>query len=305
MANQQIETRVFDISTWLHIIDQRLTELVSSSPLTEGLRAVVQYAVLGGGKRVRPLLSLAICSDIGGNPQDLLRIALALELLHCSSLIHDDLPALDNDDYRRGRPSAHKQFGEAQAILAGDAMIGMISECFESTKLSPAQCLACYHSIMGAYRDLCSGQYLDLQPSERLGSRIDRIHELKTGSLFASAAEIAAIVSGVGGEQGAAIVNLGKSLGVYFQFVDDYRDRYLSLADTGKSKKSDEVNQRATPFTNLPLAEGRAYLAQKSKVLREELEVLVSWRALELSSATESICSIIESGTISKLPLES
>jgi geranylgeranyl diphosphate synthase, type II len=288
----------FKIDFWQSKADKELSQLMDESLITPGLLDVVKYSTLGGGKRIRPLLCLAIFADLGENPLEILRPSLALELLHCSSLIHDDLPALDNDDYRRGKLSAHKAFGEAEAILAGDVLIALVSDCIESSNFHSDKQVRMYRAILTAFSKLCSGQYLDLQNSERAGVKLQRVHELKTGSLFEASASIAAIAADLNGEAYAAIVNLGKSLGVYFQEIDDFRDRHSSLSETGKSKRSDEANNRKTRFSNVSREQGIEILQAISADKQSQIIDLNDRGVLRGFQAIESVCKLITSGIV-------
>ena len=187
------------------------------------LREAVLYALLSGGKRIRPLFALALSSDIAGNVrEDLFRFFVPLEMVHAASLVHDDLPALDNDDTRRGQPSLHKAFDEATAILCGDYLVpaafGICGALENGVGARLTQALA------RAYSSVCFGQQLDLAP-EISAADLIAVHRNKTAALFAGAAEFAGILSNQTPEQIKLLSSCGEALGMYFQFADDFLDR--------------------------------------------------------------------------------
>jgi geranylgeranyl diphosphate synthase type II len=209
---------------------------------------VCRYGVFPGGKRVRPLLALNWCADLGGDPMRILPAAAALELLHCASLIHDDLPALDNDDFRRGRPACHRAYGESQAILAGDALVSLALECAAEVALEGHHALAVVRAVAKAYTDLCSGQALDLEkPPVR--SDLGLIHRYKTGALFAACFEIGAIGAGGDARVVAESIALGLSVGLAFQIGDDLLDRHGTDAERGRPGSSGARNGKANFFS--------------------------------------------------------
>ncbi|HEU4942500.1 MAG TPA: polyprenyl synthetase family protein, partial [Gaiellaceae bacterium] len=181
-----------------------------------GLEDVVRYALEGGGKRIRPVLCLATTEAAGGDPKDALAAAAALELVHSFSLVHDDLPALDDDDERRGRPSAHIRFGEAQAILGGDALL---NEAFSLALRYPDPGVA--RELALATSGMIGGQYLDVN-----GGTVDRVelNRLKTGRLFEAAVTCGLWVAGVPAEQQAPWRAFAADYGLLYQVVDDLLD---------------------------------------------------------------------------------
>jgi geranylgeranyl diphosphate synthase, type II len=186
------------------------------SPDLGGLEEAVRYALQGGGKRIRPVLCLATAEAAGGDVAEALDAAAALELIHSFSLVHDDLPALDDDDVRRGRPSVHIRFGEAEAILAGDALM---TEAFRLASRYPAAELRL--EILQATAGMIGGQYLDIN-----GHRADRLelNRLKTGRLFVAGVGCGLWAAGVAEADQAAWRAFGADYGVLFQAVDDLLD---------------------------------------------------------------------------------
>lgn len=189
---------------------------------------VMGYALFPGGKRLRALLSIAICEDLGGDYEHAMWGAAAIECLHIASLIHDDLPCLDNDALRRGRPTCHVQFSESAALLAGDALI---SWAFELGLASPTRPDAICRILSSAFSALCRGQYLEVA-QDKVGevgfSRTelsDEVPKLKTGALFAGSLQVGAIASGINeGTLLGMLGTLGVEFGVLFQAKDDRED---------------------------------------------------------------------------------
>jgi geranylgeranyl diphosphate synthase type II len=194
-------------------VEDYLDRLALSSDLG-GLEEAVRYALAGGGKRIRPVLCLATAEAAGGNPDGALGAAAALELVHSFSLVHDDLPALDDDDERRGRPTAHVQFGEGPAILAGDALLAEAFRLAVSTRPEIGEELA--RATLG----MIGGQYLDIDGG---GDRAE-LNRLKTGRLFDAAVGCGLWASGVPAEDQAPWREFGADYGFLYQVVDDLLD---------------------------------------------------------------------------------
>jgi geranylgeranyl diphosphate synthase type II len=204
------------------------------------LAAAMRYAVLSGGKRVRPLLALMSCAACGGVEQVAMPAACALECIHAYSLIHDDLPALDNDDLRRGRPTVHKAFDEATAILAGDALLTLAFELLSREIADPAAAAACVLELSTAAgaAGMVGGQADDLaglgssHDRDELLSRLEAIHARKTGALFLASVRMGAISAGAGDRARRAIEQYGRRIGLVFQIVDDILDHEQDAAST-------------------------------------------------------------------------
>jgi geranylgeranyl pyrophosphate synthase len=194
------------------------------------LREAMHYAATGPGKRLRPALVLAAAEACGGTRERALPAAAAIEMLHAYTLVHDDLPAMDDDDERRGRPTVHVAFGEATAILAGD---GLLTQAFGTlAELGPraADAVAVLARRAGA-DELLAGQAIDLTtPRESLKdlAAIERMHAAKTGALFAAAAELGAIAAGASADARAALARYGLAIGIAFQHADDRDDAELT-----------------------------------------------------------------------------
>ena len=220
-------------------VEDYLAALELSNDLGE-LEDVLRYALEGGGKRIRPVLCLATTEAAGGDPRDALAAAAALELVHSFSLVHDDLPALDDDDERRGRPSAHVRFGEAQAILGGDALL---NEAFSLALRYPDPGVA--RELALATSGMIGGQYLDVN-----GGTVDRVelNRLKTGRLFEAAVACGLWVAGVPAEQQAPWRAFASDFGLLYQVVDDLLDDDGLVQERGRDATrefAEEIEARA------------------------------------------------------------
>lgn len=219
----------------------------------------LRYAVLGGGKRVRPLLLLASAEASSPAPlprdadtwQAALTAACAIELIHTFSLIHDDLPALDNDALRRGRPTLHVKFDEATAVLAGDALLNLAYETLAAAPGGPdPRCLGAIATISRAVglRGMIAGQVLDLENEGRApeAASLERIHALKTGALITAACEVGGVVAGAGERACATLRAYGREVGLAFQIIDDVLDVEGTASALGKSPGKDANDRKAT-----------------------------------------------------------
>jgi len=208
------------------------------------LHRAIRYSVLSEGKRLRPILCMAACEALGGDPRRALGFGCALEYLHAYSLIHDDLPAMDNDDLRRGRPTSHKVFGDALAILAGDALnteaFALLARSARENGFQPSVALAVIEELAKAagFDGMVAGQVVDLakQKEPCSAAELDFIHRRKTAALIRAAARIGALAAGAGKRDLERISRYGEAIGLAFQIVDDLLDE----------KESDRKNQSAT-----------------------------------------------------------
>jgi len=206
------------------------------------LEAALRYSLLGGGKRIRPVLCLATGEALGRDPEELLPAACALELVHTFSLVHDDLPALDDDDLRRGQPSAHVQFGEDVAILAGDALL---AEAFRLALRYPSPDVA--RELADATLGMIGGQYLDVTTDGELGADgLRQLHALKTGRLLRASVTSATAVAALPDAERAAWRAFADELGVLFQIVDDILDATGTAEELGKTPGKDEATGKVT-----------------------------------------------------------
>ncbi|MCX5759221.1 MAG: polyprenyl synthetase family protein [Candidatus Hydrogenedentes bacterium] len=216
----------------------------------DALREAVQYSLFAGGKRLRPALAFGACEMICGDDAPALPAACALEMIHTYSLIHDDLPAMDNDDLRRGRPTLHKMAGEAMAILAGDTLLTMafhVVACDAGSNPAVVQVIAEIAEAAGAW-GMAGGQVLDMAHE---GHRVDldalrRTHAAKTGALICVAVRAGALLAGAKGEAMESLTHYGEAIGLAFQIADDILDVTGSEAAIGKPVGSDAANEKAT-----------------------------------------------------------
>ena len=218
-----------------------------------GLEEAMRYSMLAGGKRVRPALCMEVAWIFGAEPTQVLPSAAAIELIHTYSLIHDDLPAMDDDDYRRGRPTAHKEFGEAMAILAGDAFFGeALTLITVHQKGSCEEIIEVVRELAGStgVNGMVGGQVMDMNQTGRAGATdpetLYMIHKYKTGALIKSSARIGAILAGATGEEQAAVSEYASELGLCFQIVDDVLNATSTREELGKSAGSDAEQGKAT-----------------------------------------------------------
>ncbi|HEX2086900.1 MAG TPA: farnesyl diphosphate synthase [Solirubrobacteraceae bacterium] len=231
----------------------------SDDAATAGLEEAMRYSLLAGGKRIRPVLALATARSIGRDAESVLPLAAAVELIHTYSLIHDDLPAMDDDDLRRGRPTNHRAFGEDVAILAGD---GLYAEAFRHALHhqagEPRHVLAALAELAAAtgVNGMVGGQYLDV-----VGAPVElrRLHGLKTGRLIAASVECVLLVHGM---PSAAYRTFADELGVLFQIVDDILDVTGTDDALGKPSGSDERQGKRTYVSEFGLEEARTLAAQ-------------------------------------------
>jgi farnesyl diphosphate synthase len=232
-----------------------------------GLGQAMRYAVLDGGKRLRPLLVLAAAEAVRGNPQAALRAACAVELIHAYSLVHDDLPCMDNDVLRRGKPTAHVQFGQAQALLAGDALQALAFELLtpDGADVPPAmQAMLCRLLARAAGADgMAGGQAIDLQ---NVGRQLDEavlrdMHQRKTGVLLRTSVLLGAACAGRPLPQASsqALRRYGAAVGLAFQVVDDILDVTAESAQLGKTAGKDAASGKPTYVSLLGLEGARAH----------------------------------------------
>ncbi len=266
----------------------------SEEAATAGLEEAMRYSLLAGGKRIRPVLALATAEAIGREPASVLPLAAAIELIHTYSLIHDDLPAMDNDDLRRGRPTCHRAFGEDVAILAGD---GLYAEAFRLLLTGqpgePANVLAAAGELAAAtgVAGMVGGQYLDVANTAAPGPQgLRRLHELKTGRLIAASIECVLLLAGAHKPATISLYrDFASELGVLFQIVDDILDVTGSEQTLGKRQGSDERLGKRTYVTECGLAGARELAAESHRRARAALAEAAPDGASELEQITDFI----------------
>jgi geranylgeranyl diphosphate synthase, type II len=233
------------------------------------IHRAMRYSVQAGGKRVRPILCLESARIFSSDVTPILPVACALEFIHTYSLIHDDLPALDNDDLRRGKPTCHKQFGEAIAILAGDALLTLAFETIANAPVEPARRVAILSDVAasaGTINGMVGGQVADLEAEGRTiaPAELEYIHRSKTAALIRASVVAGAIGGGADDENVARLKRFGETIGWAFQVVDDILDVEESSAALGKTAGKDAEQQKAT-YPAL-------YGLERSRQLATELE---------------------------------
>lgn len=241
-------------------IEDYLRNVFAGLPPRGDIYPAMEYSLLAGGKRLRPTLALEVCRMCDGNEDTALALGCAVEMVHTYSLIHDDLPAMDNDDLRRGKPTNHKVYGEATAILAGDGLLtaafGVIAG---AGGLTEGQRLAAIHALSAAAgpQGMIGGQILDMQ-GERHSltlSEIEELQQLKTGALICCATRMGCIAAQAEREQTQAVERYAGKLGLAFQIQDDILDAVSTTETLGKPVGSDQANHKSTYVTLLGVDE--------------------------------------------------
>ena len=239
--------------------------LPKESTLPAGLHQAMRYSIFAGGKRIRPVLMIAACEAVGGDPGRVMPAACAMEMIHTYSLIHDDLPAMDDDDFRRGRPTNHKVFGEATAILAGDALLTeafiLLSNPDACRGIDPEIIRRVIHTIARCAGSLgmVGGQVVDMESE---GKTIDfptleYIHTHKTGALILAAIQAGALIGGANDAAFDSLTRYGEAAGLAFQVADDILDVVGDQAQLGKDVGSDQARGKATYVSLLGVEEAR------------------------------------------------
>jgi geranylgeranyl diphosphate synthase type II len=231
---------------------------------TAGLEEAMRYSLLAGGKRVRPVLTLATARALGTDPERLLPVACAIELIHTYSLIHDDLPAMDDDDLRRGLPTSHVKFGEDVAILAGDGLFAEAMRLFCEQPGEPARVLAALRELAAAtgVDGMVGGQYVDVIGEVADAEGLRELHALKTGRLIAASVRVPLTLEGAGEPETMPYCRFADELGVLFQIVDDILDVTESDEQLGKPRGSDERHGKLTYVSLFGLDRARELAAE-------------------------------------------
>jgi geranylgeranyl diphosphate synthase type II len=247
------------------LVDGALERLrFSAVAPTAGLEQAMRYSLLAGGKRVRPVLALATARALGAEPERFLPVAGAIELIHTYSLIHDDLPAMDDDELRRGLPTAHVEFGEDVAILAGDGLFAEAMRLFCEQPGEPARVLAALRELAGAtgVDGMVGGQYVDVIGRVEDADGLRALHGLKTGRLIAAGVGVVLILEGLAEPETIPYRRFADELGVLFQIVDDILDVTESDEQLGKPHGSDERHGKLTYVSLFGLDRARELAAE-------------------------------------------
>ncbi len=242
------------LNNWAKRVGEELDRLVPKSFEPPEIFEIMRYSLFAGGKRLRPVLCVAGCEAVGGNPELILPAACALECIHSYSLIHDDLPAMDDDDLRRGMPTSHKVYGEAAAILAGDGLQALAFELMAnekmSEKISPGRHVKAIRMVADAAgaTGMVGGQLLDIRANGRVSdvAHLEEIHRRKTGALLRVSVCLGGLLGGGDEAQLNALHVYGEKIGLAFQIVDDILDVEGDEALMGKPIGSDEGLNKAT-----------------------------------------------------------
>ena len=269
-----VEKALASRAAWVNVL-----RLLDSDEALSALKQAQDYSLMAGGKRIRPALVMETCAMLGGERESALPFACAVEMIHTYSLIHDDLPCMDNDDLRRGKPTSHKMYGEATAILAGDALLTDAFTVAASHKdadkaLAAVRILSCAAGSVG----MVGGQMMDMQgEKERLSlDQLLQLHARKTGALIRASVQLGAVAAGVDEHSlpWEALVTYAERVGLAFQVVDDILDVTAEPELLGKSKGKDSTENKTTFLTYYTVDEAREYAACLTK---QATQALAPW----------------------------
>ena len=233
----------------INIIDNALEEYMKYSPCPQsGIYEAMSYSLFAGGKRLRPVIMLLCAEMCGAKAEDVLPFACAIEMIHTYSLIHDDLPAMDNDDLRRGKPTNHIVYGEAMAILAGDALLNKAAETALLSRLGAETVLEIMRILFASSgtEGMIGGQVIDIKNASTREEELRNLHMLKTGAIIRSSGVVGAIAAGASEEECRAVDEFCKNLGIAFQIQDDILDVKGNEEELGKPVGSDKDNDKTT-----------------------------------------------------------
>lgn len=291
----------FDLDDYLQrqsaLIDRALESYFNKYPsAAQTIFRAMRYGVFPGGKRIRPILTLAAGEQFGAPQPQLLPFACAVEMIHAYSLIHDDLPALDNDDMRRGEPAAHKIFGQGMALLAGDGLLTeafhLLSDAAMARGLDPALALQLIHELSHAAgaQGLVGGQALDLEAEEKEAdlATVEAIHVRKTGALILASIRIGARLGSASAEDLAKITRFGEYLGLAFQIADDIVDARGETAAGERGESGRNEQRKATYPLILGMAQARERLGELLQLSLRELDGFAA-RAVPLAAIARHV----------------
>lgn len=267
------------ITKKLPIIDAKLNSLLAATNVSETLKSSMAYSINAGGKRIRPLLVLATLEDLGVESEDALTVACAAELLHTYSLIHDDLPCMDDDNFRRGKPTNHIVYGEGVAVLAGDALqtlaFGSLTHLSDTSAQDTIRIIRLLSDASGA-TGMVGGQMLDIEGETKSVSlsELETIHVNKTGALLSFCIGAGAILAGLDEEKSAKLKDFAYHIGLAFQIQDDILDITSTTEELGKTAGSDALSEKSTYPSLLGLEGAMARLAEHHQSARESLAFL-------------------------------
>lgn len=282
----------------IKLIDENLDKFLPTQ-YPEDIFKSMRYSVLAGGKRLRPVMCLEACRVFGGNIEDAIPTACAIEMLHAQSLIHDDLPCMDNDDFRRGKPTNHKVFGEATAVLAGDALLTFAPQLIlqKSKNLKPQTILRLieeYCIAAGAY-GLIAGQIVDIasEGKQITPETLEFIHTHKTADLFKLALKSGAIIAGASEDKILAMEEVAQKLGFAFQICDDILDETSTFEELGKTLGKDKEAGKPTYTAIFGLEKAR----EEVSCLLDDTCAIMNKHSIESVIFKEIIAGITERAT--------
>jgi len=265
----------------VQVVDRVLGKWVPEESEDPGIiHRAMRYSLFAGGKRIRPILAIAAARTVSDSPSGVENAAATLELIHTYSLIHDDLPALDNDDLRRGRPTCHKVFGEAMAILAGDALLTLAFEVLSQLRGVSAECIVRLVRELakssGTVGGMIGGQVNDLEGEgkEPTAALLDSIHRAKTGALLRASVRMGAIYARASDEELRALSSFGEHAGLAFQIVDDLLDVESPSETLGKTAGKDQAQHKITFPAVYGLARSREMAEEERQKAHEALQRL-------------------------------
>lgn len=267
------------------LIQQELAEQIQRLSIPASLKDSMHYSLQAGGKRIRPILLLAVLHELGEDHPDALKVAAAIEMIHTYSLIHDDLPSMDNDDLRRGMPTNHKVFGEAVAILAGDALLtysfGVIARLNHVSSDDKVRLIDLLSVAAGA-EGMVGGQVLDIEGEEKklTLAELEQVHRLKTGALLTYSILAGAILGKAQPEEMVSLGRFGEHIGLAFQIQDDILDVTGTSQELGKTAGKDESSAKSTYPGLLTLPKAKEKLEFHAEEALQEVAVLRGKSAL-------------------------
>jgi geranylgeranyl diphosphate synthase type II len=258
------------------LLEGALSRYFHGRPRWGVLQEAMEYSLLSGGKRIRPVLTLAFCRLFGGREASALPLACAVEMVHAYSLIHDDLPCMDDDDYRRGKPTCHKVYGEAVAVLAGDALLTaafevILDPSLEGISREQAAQAAFVLAKAAGRSGMIGGQTLDMMETEATEQGILELHGMKTGALLKAAAALGVIAAGGDETAQRAAASYAGHLGLAFQIQDDLLDVEGDPAVLGKRTGADDAAGKQTLVSLLGIASCRARVREETALAKEAL----------------------------------
>ena len=268
------------LDTYACWTEQALEFFLPNNGEEDTVTSAMRYSLLGGGKRLRAALTLAFCSALGGKKEDAIVFSCALEMVHAYSLIHDDLPCMDDDEMRRGRPSCHIAFGEAVALLAGDGLLTKAFETLSRSELPPEQTVQAISVLAKAagHLGMIGGQRLDLE-NEIIAASIERVEQtnrLKTGALISAAVALGCIAAGADSKTMGFAESYAQHIGAAFQITDDILDCTSSQEELGKPIGSDAQNHKTTYVSMYGIEEAKKIAGHRIEQAKQALDAIDS-----------------------------